>query len=151
MKISLNSKIEYLRKRAYLSVFYTLLALVVMILLPTTSYAEPLPGIDLRVNPTNNPTEVVSTVKLLVLLSVLSLAPAFIMMVTSFTRIVVVLSLLRGAIGLPMTPPNQVLIGLSLLLTIFIMAPVYNQINENAIKPYMENRRMRPWNRPTNL
>ncbi len=140
MKISLNSKIEYLRKRAYLSVFYTLLALVVMILLPTTSYAEPLPGIDLRVNPTNNPTEVVSTVKLLVLLSVLSLAPAFIMMVTSFTRIVVVLSLLRGAIGLPMTPPNQVLIGLSLLLTIFIMAPVYNQINENAIKPYMENR-----------
>jgi len=120
--------------------FYTMLLLAVMVFLPATAYAQPLPGIDLRVNPTDNPTEVVDSVKLLVLLSVLSLAPAFIMMVTSFTRIIVVLSLLRGAIGVPMTPPNQVLIGLALFLTVFIMAPVYNQINDNAIKPYMENR-----------
>ncbi|MFZ5648348.1 MAG: flagellar type III secretion system pore protein FliP [Bacillota bacterium] len=109
-------------------------------LLPAEAYAQPLPGIDLRVNPTDSPTEVVDSVKLLVLLSVLALTPAFIMMVTSFTRIVVVLSLLRGAIGATMTPPNQVLIGLALFLTFFIMAPVYNQINEKAIKPYLENR-----------
>ena len=120
--------------------FYTMLAMAVVGLLPAAAYAQPLPGIDLRVNPTDSPTEVVDSVKLLVLLSVLALAPAFIMMVTSFTRIIVVLSLLRGAIGVPMTPPNQVLIGLALFLTVFIMEPVYNQINDSAIKPYMENR-----------
>lgn len=114
--------------------------LLIALLIPAQAYAQPLPGIDLRVNPTDSPTEVVDSVKLLVLLSVLALAPAFLMMVTSFTRIVVVLSLLRGAIGAPMTPPNQVLIGLALFLTFFIMSPVYNQINERAIKPYMENR-----------
>lgn len=110
-----------------------------LVLLPVMANAEPLPGINLNVSAADSPGEVVDSVKLLVLLSVLALAPAFIMMVTSFTRIVVVLSLLRGAIGTPMTPPNQVLIGLALFLTFFIMAPVYNQINENAVKPYLNN------------
>lgn len=114
--------------------------LAVIILVPAVAYAEPLPGIDLRINAADSPGKVVDSVKLLVLLSLIALAPAFLLMVTSFTRIIVVLSLLRGAIGIPMTPPNQVLVGLALFLTIFIMAPVYSQINENAIKPYMENR-----------
>jgi flagellar biosynthetic protein FliP len=106
---------------------------------PHHAYAAPLPGIDLTVNPTDQPGEVVDSVKLLVLLSILTLAPAFIMMVTSFTRIIVVLSLLRGAIGTPTAPPNQVLVGLALFLTFFIMSPVYVQINDNAIKPYLND------------
>ncbi|MCL6611811.1 MAG: flagellar type III secretion system pore protein FliP [Peptococcaceae bacterium] len=111
-----------------------------IVLVPAAACAQPLPGIDLTINATETPGEVVDSVKLLVLISLLALAPAFLLMVTSFTRIIVVLSLLRGAIGIPMTPPNQVLIGLALFLTIFIMAPVYGQINENAIKPYIDSR-----------
>lgn len=115
------------------------LILAAVLVLPRWADAEPLPGIDLKVNPSDQPAEVVDSVKLLVLLSIITLAPAFIMMVTSFTRIIVVLSLLRGAIGTPTAPPNQVLVGLALLLTFFIMAPIYGQINENAIKPYLNN------------
>ncbi len=118
-----------------------LIALIAgIVLFPAAACAQPLPGIDLRVSPTDRPEEVVDSVKLLLLITMIAVAPAFILMVTSFTRIIVVLSLLRGAIGVPMTPPNQVLIGLALFLTFFIMAPVYGQINERALKPYLENR-----------
>lgn len=110
-----------------------------LVLLPAAAYAQPLPGIDLRVSPSDRPDEVVDSVKLLLLLTIIAVAPAFILMVTSFTRIIVVLSLLRGAIGVPAAPPNQVLIGLALFLTVFIMYPVYSQINEKAVKPYMDN------------
>lgn len=121
-------------------ILITILVTAGLVLLPTAAFTQPLPGIDLRVSPTDSPGEVVDSVKLLVLLSLITIAPAFLLMVTSFTRIIVVLSLLRGAIGVPMTPPNQVLVGLGLFLTVFIMAPVYGQINENAIKPYVDNR-----------
>ncbi|MHB8919022.1 MAG: flagellar type III secretion system pore protein FliP [Desulfocucumaceae bacterium] len=118
----------------------TILVAAGLVLIPAVAFAEPLPAIDLKISPTDSPGEVVDSVKLLVLLSLITIAPAFLLMVTSFTRIIVVLSLLRGAIGVPMTPPNQVLVGLGLFLTVFIMAPVYGQINENAIKPYLDNR-----------
>ena len=81
--------------------------------------------------------EVTSGVQLLVLLTVLSLAPSVLILATSFTRIVIVLSMLRSAIGTPTIPPNQVIIGLSIILTFFIMAPIYEQINEQAIQPYL--------------
>lgn len=123
-----------------LRTFGVIIIPAVLLLVPAVAHAEPLPGIDLSINTADNPAEVVDSVKLLVLLTLIALAPAFILMVTSFTRIIVVLSLLRGAIGVPTTPPNQVLIGLALFLTVFIMSPVYGQINENAIKPYVENR-----------
>ena len=117
----------------------TVLLMASPFILPAVAYSQPIPGVNLSVNTANSPGEVVESVRLLVLLSLIALAPAFILMVTSFTRIIVVLSLLRGAIGVAMTPPNQVLIGLALFLTFFIMAPTYNQINENAIKPYVAN------------
>jgi flagellar biosynthetic protein FliP len=82
---------------------------------------------------------VVDGVKLLVLLTILSLAPAFLIMMTSFTRIVIVLSLLRSALGTQMAPSNQIIVGLALFLTVFIMAPTYKQINEQAIQPYLQN------------
>jgi len=76
--------------------------------------------------------------QLLFALTVLSLAPAILLMLTSFTRIVVVLSLLRHAIGTQQMPPNQIIIGLALFLTIFIMAPVWQTINKDALTPYYE-------------
>ncbi len=80
------------------------------------------------------------TLKILFLITILSLAPSILITVTSFTRIVIILSLLRHALGIPQTPPNQVIIALSLFLTLFIMKPVYEDINVNSIKPYMEHR-----------
>lgn len=76
-------------------------------------------------------------VQLLVLMTVLSIAPALLIMVTSFTRIVIVLSLVRNAIGVPSLPPNQVLLGIAFLLTVFVMAPVWKNVNENALQPYL--------------
>ncbi len=79
------------------------------------------------------------SLQLLVALTVLSLVPAILMLATSFTRIVVVLSLLRTAIGIPQLPPNQVLVGLSLFLTLFVMGPVFTKVNSDAVQPYMAN------------
>lgn len=98
------------------------------------------PGLTLTVDPEGEPKEVSSGVQLLVLLTVLTLAPSIFILATSFTRIVIVLSLLRNAIGTPSIPPSQVLIGLALLLTFFLMAPIYNQISEQALQPYLEKR-----------
>ena len=81
------------------------------------------------------PANGASGVQLLVLLTVLSIAPALLVMVTSFTRIIIVLSLVRNAIGVPSLPPNQVLLGLAFLLTIFVMAPVWKVVNEEAVQP----------------
>lgn len=79
------------------------------------------------------------SLELLVAITVLSLVPAILMLATSFTRIVVVLSLLRSAIGIPNLPPNQVLMGLSLFLTLFIMSPVLAEANSDALQPYLNN------------
>ncbi|MCC6237082.1 MAG: flagellar type III secretion system pore protein FliP [Dehalococcoidia bacterium] len=76
-------------------------------------------------------------VQLLVLLTVLSVAPAMLIMVTSFTRTILVLSLVRNAIGVPQLPPNQVLLGLAFLLTVFVMAPVWKVVNTEALQPYL--------------
>jgi len=96
------------------------------------------PGVTLSVGPEGDPEEVSTGVQLLVLLTVLSLAPAILILATSFTRIVIVLSMVRSAIGTPTIPPNQVVIGLSLLLTFFVMNPVYQEVNAQAIQPYLE-------------
>jgi flagellar biosynthetic protein FliP len=85
----------------------------------------------------SNPNETVSALRLLILFTVLSLAPAILIMMTSFTRIVVVLSFLRQALATQNMPPNQLIIGLSLFLTFFTMAPVWQSINTNALGPYM--------------
>lgn len=76
------------------------------------------------------------TLELVLLITVISLAPSLLILMTSFTRIIIVFSLLRNAMGIQSTPPNQVLIGLSLFLTMFIMTPVFNEINEVAYKGY---------------
>ncbi len=77
------------------------------------------------------------TLKILFLITILSLAPSILIALTSFVRIVIVLSLLRHALGIPQAPPNQVIIALSLFLTFFIMKPVFVEINNNALQPYL--------------
>jgi flagellar biosynthetic protein FliP len=78
------------------------------------------------------------TLQALFIMTALSLIPAFVMMMTSFTRIIVVLSILRQAIGLQQSPSNQILVGVSLFLSLFIMTPVFDEINVRALQPYLE-------------
>jgi flagellar biosynthetic protein FliP len=85
----------------------------------------------------NNPQLVSGGLQILILVTVLSLAPAILVMVTAFTRIVIVLSFVRTALAAPQVPPNQVLIGLALFLTMFVMAPTWTDINNDAIQPYL--------------
>ena len=98
-----------------------------------------LPTMNLGFKTTQNPTEVVNTVKMVLVMTVLTLAPAILIMMTGFTRILIVLSFLRQAIGVQQMPPNQMLVGLSLFLTFFIMGPAFTEINQKAIQPYMNN------------
>jgi flagellar biosynthetic protein FliP len=86
------------------------------------------------------PSRTTVTLQIFLLMTVLSLAPAILIMVTSFTRIVIVLSLLRRALGTMQLPTNQIVIGLALFLTVFIMAPVWQKINQNALQPYLEKK-----------
>ncbi len=97
-----------------------------------------IPKVNITVDGKSSPKEFVDNIKILILLTVLTLLPSFIIMMTSFTRIAVVFSFLKGALGAQQSIPNQILIGLALFLTLFIMAPVYNEINDKALKPYME-------------
>lgn len=85
----------------------------------------------------NGDTGYVSAIQLMILFTILSLAPSILIMMTSFTRIIIVLSFLRNAIGTQQTPPNQVLIGIALFLTFFLMAPIASEINQEAIQPYL--------------
>jgi flagellar biosynthetic protein FliP len=87
---------------------------------------------------TSQPQDVATTLQLLLVLTVLSLAPAILVLMTCFTRIIIVLSFVRTSLSTQQMPPNQVLIGLALFLTFFVMAPVYGQINTDAIQPYMK-------------
>ena len=94
-----------------------------------------IPPLNLNIN-NSSPDKIAIVVQLLFILTVLSLAPSILIMLTSFTRIVVVLSLLRHALGTQQMPPNQIIIGLSLFLTFFIMTPVWNRVNHQALQPY---------------
>lgn len=129
------------RKVCILLVLVTIPA--VILLLASAVAAEPLslPNVSLQIGGTaDTPGKTSTALQLLFLLTVLSLAPAILLMLTSFTRIVVVLSLLRNALGTQQMPPNLVLIGLALFLTFFIMSPVWQKVNAEALQPYYEER-----------
>ncbi len=97
----------------------------------------PIPHFSVTVGTSNNPTDVSQSLQILLLLTVLSLAPAILIMMTSFIRIIVVFSFLRNALATQTMPPNQVLIGLALFLTFFVMAPTFQQVNTQALQPYI--------------
>ena len=104
-----------------------------------TAWAEPfpLPNINIAIGEAGSPTELVTSLQILFALTILTLAPAILIMVTSFTRIVVVLSFVRNALGTQQMPPNQVLVSLALFLTFFVMRPHLVEINNNALQPYI--------------
>lgn len=103
-----------------------------------TAQAAPLiPNINVGVEAANNPKDVALSLQVLFVLTVLSLAPSILIMMTSFTRIIVVLSFLRSALATQQMPPNQVLVGLALFLTFFTMSPYVEQVNKNALQPYL--------------
>ena len=98
--------------------------------------AEGIEALSVTTNP-DGTQEYSVTLQVLALMTALSFIPAAVIMMTSFTRIIVVLAILRQAIGLQQSPSNQILLGMSLFLTFFIMAPIFSQINEKAVQPYL--------------
>lgn len=117
--------------------------LALLILGATASWVwaqqSPVPGINITLDSATSPDQVSTTLKVVFLLTVLSLAPAILVMTTSFTRFVIVLSFLRQAIGTQAIPSNQIIVGLSLFLTLFVMMPIWNEVNTTALQPYLNN------------
>lgn len=115
-----------------------LLACCAVVFYAPMSWAQlTLPSVQLGFNSAQNPQEVVNTIKIVILLTVLTLAPAILIMMTSFTRIIIVLSFLRQALGTQQMPPNQLLVGLALFLTLFVMSPFFSEVNQKALQPYL--------------
>lgn len=86
------------------------------------------------------PDSTSTSIKLLILLTLLTLAPSFLILMTCFTRVVVVLSFIRPALGTQQSPPNQLIIGLALFITLFVMSPILTDLNDNALQPYLDDR-----------
>ena len=117
-----------------------ILTTVLALSLPAIAGAAPLipiPNVNIGVEQANNPKDVALSLQVLLMLTVLSLAPSILVMMTSFTRIIVVLSFLRSAMGTQQMPPNQILVGLALFLTFFTMSPYFDQVNKNALQPML--------------
>jgi flagellar biosynthetic protein FliP len=113
------------------------LAFMALLLLPLTASAEAIPALNV-LEVSDDGTEYSLSLQLLLLMTVLALLPSILILMTSFTRIIIVLSLLRQALGTAQTPPNQVLIGIALFLSLFIMAPVLENVYEDAFMPVQE-------------
>lgn len=115
-------------------------SLIILFALTSTALADDpvtFPTLEFGFSQSSDPQDVASTLQIVVLLTVLSLAPAILILMTAFTRIIVVLSFTRSALATQNMPPNQVLIGLALFLTFFVMAPVWTQINSTALQPFL--------------
>ena len=117
-----------------------MLAIGIIMLCARPSFcAMSFPNINIGMQPANTPQDFTNGLQILIWLTILTLAPSILIMTTSFIRLVVVLSLTRQALGAGTLPPNQVITSLALILTFFIMAPTFNEINEKALQPYMNN------------
>jgi flagellar biosynthetic protein FliP len=116
-----------------------LLAAVIILVavLPSHLSAQGIPKINLSVDQSDSPQDFSTTMKILIGMTVLALVPTVLVMVTSFVRIIVVIMMTRQAMGTPQMPPSQVLMGMALILTIFVMAPVFNKVYTEAVKPYV--------------
>ncbi len=109
----------------------------VFLLSANTLFAQVLPKLTLSLDSTKKPADVAVALQIIFLITILTLAPSILVMMTSFVRIIIVMSFLRRAIGTQTMPPDQVLVGLSLFLTLFIMMPVFTEINDKALQPYL--------------
>jgi flagellar biosynthesis protein FliP len=116
---------------------FIIAAFALLFILPDMAMAQTVGGLDRAVGEIAGDGRPLSlSLQILLLMGLLTILPSLILMMTSFTRIIIVLSILRHALGLQQTPPNQVLVGLSLFLSLFVMQPVFSEINRNAIEPY---------------
>ncbi len=117
-------------------------ALVVLILAVSVGWCLAadvrIPGLNLNLDGVNGPNQISGVMKIVIVLTILSLAPSLLILTTSFTRIIVVFSMMRHALGTQQSPPTQLLVGLALFLTYFVMQPVWQQVYHNAIVPYRE-------------
>ncbi len=120
--------------------FYFPVILLTLLLLPDVAQAIPRVDFSVGGQDATGPTQISGTLKILAAFTIISLAPAIIMLMTCFTRIVIVLSFVRQSLGVQGMPPNQVMMGLALFLSFFVMAPVGRQINTEALQPYMEGK-----------
>lgn len=124
------------RKIAAFLLLFTIFAVIVV----PHAHAEGstiLPGVNVNVGTSNEPGDASNTLTILLLITVLSIAPAILILMTSFTRIVIVLSFARTSLATQQMPPNQVLIGLALFLTLFVMSPTLGEMNKVALQPYL--------------
>ena len=96
--------------------------------------------VTIGVGQAEKPVDIINSLQLIFFLTVLSLAPSLLIMTTCFTRIIIVLSFVRHALSLQQIPPNQVMIGLALFLTFFVMAPTWGKINDQALQPYLQGK-----------
>ena len=112
----------------------------VPVLLFGQNVTMPIPKIAFDIAPASGPKDVALSLQILFLLSILTLAPSIIIMTTAFTRVVIVLDFVKRALSLQQMPPNQVIVGLSLFLTFFIMAPTFTEMNEKALQPYLNGK-----------
>ena len=108
--------------------------------MPAQQTTLPMPKISLEVGKATKPEDVSVTLQILFLMTILSLAPALLILTTAFTRIIIVLHFLKQAMGTPQMPPPQVLLGLAMFLTFFVMAPVWNKVNTEALQPYLQSK-----------
>ncbi|MHB9025427.1 MAG: flagellar type III secretion system pore protein FliP [Armatimonadota bacterium] len=120
---------------------WLLCALVLLSTLPLLAQTAPaIPSVRLSIGQASGVEDVSTTLQIIFLLTILSLAPAMLMLLTSFPRIIIVLGFMRSALGTQQIPPNTVLIGLALFLTAFTWAPVWQQIDKDALQPYLAKR-----------
>jgi len=133
-----NSNLKKKKRRIVLVIAA---AAVFSVFLYGALFAAPvtLPKVEIGITPAKTPKDVAATIQILLLLSILTLAPAILVLMTSFTRIIIVLSFLRQALGSQQIPPNQILIGLALFMTFYLMRPVGVEIYEKAWTPYLNN------------
>jgi flagellar biosynthetic protein FliP len=122
------------------SLFFLILAFFVFFPENIFAVTFPIPSIELGVKTAETPQEVAVALEVIALLTILTLAPAILILMTSFTRIIVVFHFLRQGMGIQTSPPNQVIVGLTIFMTFFIMKPVWNDVYENALDPYLNNK-----------
>ena len=119
----------------------TLILLLLFVLdLSAQQNTVPLPKIGIDIGTADSPEDVSVTLQLLLLLTVLSLAPSILIMTTSYLRIIIVFQFLKNAMGTMQMPPNQLLAGIALFLTFFVMGPTWNKVNTDALQPYLDGK-----------
>jgi flagellar biosynthetic protein FliP len=130
--------------RSFTRIRHLLLALATLLVLPATSLAAPassgvsLPNVSLHVG--GQSADPGTNLSLLALFTLITLAPSLLIMTTGFTRILIVMSFMRNALGAQQMPPNQILVGFSLFLTLFVMAPTFGKVNDTALQPYLNKK-----------